>query len=146
MKYKSKIDHWIRIILLGSIFMFVPIMMTVPSEEIPYLVGVMLLMIVIIVPLFYISYELTDDALIVRIYIFRQTIKYDNIKSIRKCSNWINSGTAMSKDRIEIKQYNKSWITGTSYISPEQRDDFYDELKRNCRNLEGISNTIDFTE
>jgi hypothetical protein len=41
---------------------------------------------------------------------------------------------ALSKNRIEIKQIGKGFILGTTYISPENRDEFLAELKSRCKN------------
>ncbi len=43
---------------------------------------------------------------------------------------------AMTHERIEIKEHDKGSVMGTSYIGPEDRETFYEELKRRCFNLE----------
>lgn len=135
MKYKMKVDLWVRFLLWGCILMFIPFFFIAPLEEIWILGLSTFIMALIIIPLFSASYELSDDEIIIMFYLFKQRIKYDNIKSIRKCSNWYSSA-AMSRVRIEIKEHNKGKLRGTTYISPDDRDDFFSHLKLKCRNLE----------
>ncbi len=135
MKYKMKIDLWIRIILWGCILMFIPMYFAVEPSEIWVLALSTFIMALFIIPLFSASYELTEDEVVIKFYIFKQRIKYDNIKAIRKCKNW-HSSSAMSYHRVEIKEHNKGFLRGTTYVSPSDRDDFFSHLKLKCRNLE----------
>ncbi|AIO19450.1 hypothetical protein KQ51_01574 [Candidatus Izimaplasma bacterium HR1] len=135
MKYKIKTDLWIRILLWGCILMFVPMYFFAPAEEMWILALSTFLMAVFILPLFSASYELAEQELIIKFYFFKFRIKYENIKSIRKCKNFLSSA-AMSSERIEILEHNKGKLKGTTYISPVNRDDFYTNLKHNCRHLE----------
>lgn len=135
MRYKNKIDLWVKILLLAVTFMFLPMMFFVPEEEITELLILTAVMVVIIIPLFFGYIELNDDEIIVRLSVFRMKIKYDNVKSIRSCTNFLSS-MAMTKDRIEIKTHKKGFLMGTTFIGPENREEVLDILKRRCRNLE----------
>lgn len=135
MKYKMKVDLWVRFILWGCILMFVPMFFVVPPNELWILALSTFVMAVLILPLFNASYELEEEELVIKFYFFKQRIKYDNIKFIRKCKNWYSSA-AMSHERVEIKEHNKGKLRGTTYISPEDRDDFFSHLKLRCKNLE----------
>lgn len=135
MRYKNKIDLWIKIVLLLVTFMFIPMMFYVPQDEVYILVLSTLLMVIIILPMFFGYIELGEEELTVRLSVFRQKIKYDNIKSLRMCSNFLSS-MAMTKDRIEIKVHNKGYIRGTTFIGPVNREEFFDELERRCYNLD----------
>lgn len=139
MRYKNKIDLWIRLLLYISVFMFLPMMPFVPQDEIIILVISFIFMALIILPLFFGYVELADEEIIIRLGIFKQTIKYEKIKSIRLCTNFLSS-MAMTKDRIEIKVHKKGKILGTTFIGPEDREDFIIELKRRCRNLDETNN------
>lgn len=141
MKYKMKTDLWIRILLWGIILMFVPFFFFVPPEEIWILGLTTFIMAVIIIPLFSASYELNEEEILIMFYFFKQRIKYDNIKSIKKCSNW-RSSAAMSHERIEIKEHNKGFVRGTTYISPMDRDEFFSNLKLKCRNLDLVEKNV----
>jgi hypothetical protein len=46
------------------------------------------------------------------------------------------SSMALSLDRNEIKQHGKGFVIGTTYISPESREQFMSELISRCKNLE----------
>lgn len=135
MKSKMKIDLWIGVLLLGSVLMFIPIIFTVPQNERLIMVLVSLGMAIIILPFFYGYHELTDEAVVTRIGFIKQTIPYERIKEVRLCSNWLSS-MAMTRKRIEIKEHNKGFLRGTTYIGPVNRDEFFEELKRHCYNLE----------
>lgn len=98
-------------------------------------------MAIIIVPLFYGYTELTDEYLVIRLGVFRQRIKYEKIKSIKLCKNWLSS-MAMTSKRIEIKEHKKGYVFGTTYIGPKNREEFFYELKRRCYNLEKEENNL----
>lgn len=135
MKYKIKTDLWVKFILWGCILMFVPVFFFVEPDELWILVLSTLIMAVIILPLFRSYYELGEEEIIIHMYGFKKRIKYSNIKAIRKCENWYSSA-AMSRERVEIRQHNKSKLTGTLYISPERREEFFIDLKHLCHHLE----------
>ena len=135
MRYHHKMDWWIRIILILSVVMFIPLFFVIPPEEVWIMVITELVMGVIIIPLFFGYIEFMDDHLYIKIHFFHQRIKYDNIKSIRLCKNLFSS-SAMTTERIEIKEHNKSIVRGTTYIGPEDREEVYQELLFRCRNLE----------
>ncbi len=145
MKYKMKTDWWVRIILWFCIIMFVPMFFFVPEDEMFILVISTFFMAIIILPLFMSYYELDLHHLVIHIYFFKMKIKYENIKSLRMCENWYSSA-AMSRERIEIKEHNKSKLRGTTFISPEDRMGFYSDLKQRCRNLDMIEDTNIFDD
>jgi hypothetical protein len=136
MKYKMNVDLWIRLLLYGVVLSYLPLMVTVDSSEYYIFILSTLLTAAIILPLFMAYYELTEEELVIHIYFFKKRIPYDRIKSLRLCQNW-TSGSAMSRFRIEIIEHNKSKIFGTTYISPVNREECYEELLRLSRNLEG---------
>lgn len=135
MKYRTKIDLLIRITLLITMLVFVPLFFVVPPEEIYILAISTVVMAIVILPLFKAYYELADTDLIISVYGFKKRIKYDSIKSIRMCENWYSS-SSMSKERIEVVQHHKRKLLGTIYISPQNREDFFLDLKRRCLNLD----------
>ncbi len=63
----------------------------------------------------------------------KEIIQYKNIRTLRLCKN-LMPAMAWSTQRIEIKQYHKGYIMGTTYISPQNREIFYDELTKQCKN------------
>jgi hypothetical protein len=80
-------------------------------------------------------YELRDDHLYCRSGPFVEKIPYGKIRSLRLVRNSFSS-MALARDRIEIRQNGKGFVAGTTYISPEGREAFLDELKERCPNLE----------
>lgn len=76
-------------------------------------------------------YQFEKTYLYIRSGPFVEKIAYENIKSIRKVKNYASS-MALSSQRIEIRQYDKSYILGTTMISPIQRDAFYAYLAQKC--------------
>lgn len=76
---------------------------------------------------FFTYYELRDTYLYCRCGLFVEKIKYSSIKSIRLVNNRMSS-MALASERIEIKQHHKGYISGTTYISPINRDEFYHKL------------------
>lgn len=142
MKSSIKTDLWVRILLWATILMFIPMFFFVPAEEQWIMALSTVIMAIIILPLFKGTYEITEEELIITFYFFKQRIPLDNIKSIRKCSNWYSSA-AMSKERIEVKEHHKGRLRGTTYISPNNREEFFLFLQSNCRNLEdGFKHSI----
>ena len=78
-------------------------------------------------------YELRDTHILARMGPFFQRIPYDRIISVKKVRT-ITTSMALSGDVIEIR-YGRDYVTGTTYISPKERDGFLLELKRRCLNL-----------
>lgn len=140
MKVKNKIDLWISLLLHGSMLILIPIAFTVPSNERIIMYITIALMALLIYPIFYGYCELREDEIFVRIGIFRSRIKYDNIKSIKLVTSYLSS-MALTKDRIEIRVHDKGFVRGTTYIGPVNREDFLDELRVRCHNLEVSSDT-----
>jgi hypothetical protein len=130
-------DLWIVLVMLGSVFMFVPLIPFVPEDERWILYISMAVMAVIILPFFYGYVELSDEYLRVRLGIFRQTIYYKDIKSVRLCTNFLSS-LAMTSQRIEIKVHGKGYVRGTTFIGPKEREEVYQELLYRCPNIEQI--------
>lgn len=135
MRYKNKIDMWIALILLMSVLMFVPLLWFVPVEEQWILLLSMGVMAIIVLPFLYGYCELSEEELIVRLGYMRYKVRYENIKSIRLTTSLLSS-MAMTTKRIEIREYNKSYLRGTTHIGPVDREEFVEELSYRCPNLE----------
>ena len=136
MKVKSEFDLMFQVIIgTTAIIMIAPIGL-IPQQE-------RWLMYVLVVPtLIFLAwivldtwYELRDDHLYCVSGPFREKIYYDKIKNIKLSENMLSS-MALSRKRIEIRQHKKNYITGTTLISPQNREDFFVQLKRRCNNLE----------
>lgn len=134
MKYQTKVDMKIRMLLYVILLLFFTLAFFVPKEEVYVIVIVTLSLAIIIFPLFYGYCEIRDDYLFIRMNIFTKKVPYDKIKSLKLCKNW-KSRYPMTRERIEIKEHNKGFIRGTTYIGPKNRDDMYCELEKRCHNL-----------
>lgn len=115
--YKSKIDWWLVLVILG-VFGY-PIIDGILSEE--YLVS--LLFSVVLLVFYFLSktiqYKIEDENLV----IWKTKIKIQSIRKIYKTRNPLSS-PAMSLDRIAIV-YNKF---DEVLISPKEREEFITEL------------------
>jgi hypothetical protein len=67
-------------------------------------------------------YEFKGDYLLARVGPFFERIPYKKITSARKFSGMVSS-MALSTEMIELR-HGKNYITGTTYISPLDRDGF----------------------
>jgi len=141
-RYKHQIDLWVKVILFASVFMFLPLIFVVPEDEVYILLLSSVGTAILIFPFMWGYIEFTDEYLLIRMHVFRQKIYYDKIKSIRLCRNWLSS-MAMTANRIEIKEHDKGFIRGTTYIGPQNREQFFEELQRHCRNLEENASQFD---
>ena len=136
MKVKVKVDAWILIFLWLINIFFIVVAFLMPSEEIwVFLVFILPVLIVIVWILLGSYYEFQEDLLYMRLGPFFGRIKYDNIKSLALKQNLLSS-MALSSKRIEIKEHNKGYIRGTTYISPINREEFLKQLKIRCYYLE----------
>jgi len=78
-------------------------------------------------------YEFRDGYLVIRLGPFFENIKYEKIFSAQKFKSMASS-MALSSNMIELR-HGKNYITGTTYISPVNRDAFLIELGQHCPNL-----------
>jgi len=136
MRVKSKIDFWLKIIIFGTVLIMLVSMMIVPQDEkiIGYLVGVPMTFFILWI-YFGTYYELRDEYLYCRSGPFIEKIVYEKIKSVKLSQNMLSS-MALSTKRIEIRQHGKGYITGTTFISPVNREVFMKELISRCKKIE----------
>ena len=78
-----------------------------------------------------IEYILYDEYLFVRGGLFRSRIPYGQITSIQETKNvFFGYRILSSKDALEI--YYKTGLLGSVIISPENKDQFIEELRKRC--------------
>ena len=77
------------------------------------------------------SYGFEAEVLVCRSGPFTERIPYARIKSVKPCANFFSS-MATARQRLEIRQHDKSFVTGTTYISPRNQAAFLDELLPRC--------------
>lgn len=78
-------------------------------------------------------YEFRDTYLLARMGPFFERIPYERITSAKNFKGLVSS-MALSSEMIEIR-HGKNYISGTTFISPENRELFMAELKARCQNL-----------
>lgn len=135
MRINSKIDLWVAVIIWVGILVTAGTMATQYEQPV---VGyaISLPVIGLLLWIYYGTYyEFRDDYLYCRCGPFSEKIAYDKIKSVKLSRNMLSS-MALSLDRIEIKQHGKGFLLGTTYISPENREEFMRDLVSRCNNLQ----------
>ena len=80
-------------------------------------------------------YEFRDKYLLARMGPFFERIPYERITSAKLFKSMVSS-MALSSEMIELR-HGKNYVSGTTYISPVQRDLFLAELRARCPNLQG---------
>ncbi len=134
MRIKSKIDLWVSITIWSVLVIMVGTMIRLDDQTaISYSIGLPVIALLLWI-YFGTYYELRDEYLYCRSGPFTEKIAYSKIKSLKLSRNMLSS-MALSGDRIEIKQHEKGYFLGTTYISPEKREQFMSELISRCKNL-----------
>lgn len=130
--YRSKVDVWLGVLLLGSIAL--PIWLLIDDFIKDSHVSIVLLLtdiflIVLVLPLFFIRYYLYEEHLKVSCGIYGTVrIPYKSITSMKKTLNPLSSA-ALSMKRIQI-DYNKDGSSGMILISPKNRGKFIAEIEK----------------
>ncbi|MBU8919790.1 PH domain-containing protein [Neobacillus sp. 114] len=134
MKYSSKKDWWLTVIVFGGMIFAIGssgsavfedtlnVGETIVALLVPILLSIFILW------LWLTTYYVIDDKnLIVRYGPFKKIIPFYSIKSVKKTMNPLSS-PALSLKRLEITygQYD------TVLISPKDRDEFMDVLANHC--------------
>lgn len=135
MRVKSAIDLWFSVIFWITVAIVGASLFFVPKGErmIGFAVGIPMLGFLFWI-YFGTYYEFREEYLYCRSGPFFEKIPYDRIKSVKLSRNLLSS-MALSSKRIEIRQHDRGYITGTTYISPVNREEFLEELRSRCRNL-----------
>lgn len=134
MQVKSKIDLWVGLVIWSVIVIMAGSMTRLNDQTaISYAIGLPVIALLLWI-YFGTYYELRDDYLFCRCGPFTEKIAYPKIKSVKLSQNMLSS-MALSGDRIEIEQHGKGYLLGTTFISPENREQFLSELISRCNNL-----------
>ena len=136
MRFQSQIDLLHHSFFTGLTLLILVSGFGVPTDErwmvwIPGLAVIALLAWII----YGTYYVMEEQILVCRSGPFTERIPYERIKSITSCTNLFSS-MATTRKRLEIRQHDKSFVTGTTYISPCNQSTFFDELLAKCPNLE----------
>lgn len=132
MRVKSAIDVPVSILIFAVIALLCGCLFIVPAEARLLLLIPVTLMIAFLLSLYFFTYyELREDCLYCRSGPFVEKIPYKKIRSVKLSRNLLSS-MALSSKRIEIRQYGKGYLTGTTLISPKNREQFLKDLQKRC--------------
>lgn len=141
-KVPSRIDWWMHAtVWLVTVVMVGLFVMMFGDTEVSLFFNGVFAVIIFATILFLFSiylatyYVLEDEYIFIRSGPLKKIIRYESIKSVKLSRNALSS-MALSSNRIEIREYDKSYMKGTTLISPVNREEFFVELKRYCKNLE----------
>jgi len=135
MRFKSKMDGWFKAVVWLTDLMIVTAFIFIPEEDrlIGFVIGIP--MIGLMLWIYFGSYfELRDTYLLCKVGPFAHKIHYNKVTSAITGEGILTS-MALSKQHIEIIQSGKGFILGTTYISPERREEFMEELQKRCPRL-----------
>lgn len=142
MRVKSSVDKWFIAIVFAVIAIMIAadvlLALTTRFTLFELVIGCAAALLVsafLLWLLFGTYYEIRDDNLYCRSGPFTEKIKYDSIKYLGLSENFLSS-MALSSQRIEIRQHGKSYIRGTTMISPAGREIFLAQLKSRCLHLD----------
>lgn len=141
MRSKSSVDWWMKLLVLLAIEFLVSCTFSASADNQPMIYWAVWVTTAFILWLYFGTYyEFKDTYLYIRSGPFLEKIPYNRIESIRFCKNrW--SSMALSSHRIEIKQKDKGFVRGTTYISPVNLTAFYKELQKRIRESDLIHPT-----
>jgi len=135
MVHKSKVDWWMKILLI-----VLPIVAIIPAVMVSIKAGfteawtswagvlfLVLLYWIFVIP---VEYHINQDVLIVRFGLIRSKIKYEDIKGVKPSRNPISS-PALSLDRLGIDLGSKL----PNLISPQDKSVFLQELSQHTPHL-----------
>ncbi len=136
MRIRSRVDRLYHSFILVMALVMVGLAIWVPADERWMILGLGIVLVGILVWIIDGTwYRFEDDHLVCRSGPFTERIPYVRIKSITPARNHLSS-MAMSRIRLKITQHDKPYVTGTTFISPVNQDDFLAELTRRCPNLD----------
>jgi len=129
MVFRSKVDTWLGIVIVGTISVTIAVSLTVSwlDEGSGAILMVPLILLGAALPAWVLAatdYTLTDTALRVRSGPFRWRVPLDQVRSIRPTRNPLSS-PALSLDRLRLEYGGRKWLM----ISPKDQEAFLRELE-----------------
>jgi len=146
MRYPSGKSIGFSILIWGVILMLIGFLASSIIISIQYkqiiIIGTLTVISLLLWIWFGTYYEFRDKYLLARMGPFFERIPYERITSAKKFKSMASS-MALSSDMIELR-HGRNYITGTTYISPIDKEEFLSELKTRCSgiNTEAESNQI----
>jgi len=131
MRFKSKIDWWIYVLILGWIGANIWFIISyLANREFWVLIMVVIftpVTVFVFIPMWrHTYYELGEEELLIKGGLGKGTsIRYDRMVSVTRTKNPI-SAPALSMDRVEIRfAFKSGTVFDTAIISPLERDEFF---------------------
>ena len=132
MRYRTKVDRWIVVLLAGAVALPMAItvasymrMGTSPAVWLPLSIAALIIIIILIVAV-PTRYEVTMDRLLIRSGFLRWEVPLAEIESVTPTSNPISS-PAWSLERLEVK-WTGAGSPRSVMISPQRADEFLREV------------------
>lgn len=134
MRYQSAKGPGFAALVFGVILLLAVSIIIVPGElRITTAAGTALAATLLLWIWFGTWYEFREDELYLRYGPFFERIPYGRITEANRMKSMASS-MALSSDMIELR-HGENYVTGTTLISPKDRDGFLIELGKRCRNL-----------
>lgn len=141
MRFPSRKDWWLTIIIWGSMLYLIGVGgYTLIFEDFSMGRFILVLICLFLVPLFLLwmwlrtYYVIEEEQLIIKFGPFKKVIPINTIISVKKTMNPFSS-PALSIKRIEILYGHYEMVL----ISPYDRDEFIDILKKRCPQIKEIN-------
>lgn len=135
MRIRSRVDRLYHGFILIMALVMIGLSLWVPIEERWMILGLGALTVGVLAWIIDGTwYRFEEDHLLCRSGPFTERIPYHRIKSVTPCRNLFSS-MATSRDRLQISQHDKPYVTGTTFISPIDQDTFLIQLIQRCPHL-----------
>ncbi len=136
MKFKVKVDLWIKFIFYGSMcILIIPVFTMESTDLLIYLFSIVPISLFILWLLLGSYIELRDNEVFFKLGPIRGKIPYNDIKSVSLSNSW-SSSWALTSKRVTIKIRSKTLLKGDVQIGPLNRNEFIDEITYRCKNLD----------
>ena len=142
MVFRSKIDAFfvnfmLVVVLIIAMVAFFPLFIEdVPFAAVLILTFIFIIMVSFIVWItFSVKYIFYQDHLLIKGGPFRSRVPYENITKVSPTTAIFTGHTILSsRDGLEI--FNKTTFSGSVKISPRDKSEFINELKKRCPNIQ----------
>ena len=142
MKYKVKVDRFVKTTFMMVILMLIVGMAVVYfetmiwSNDLNFMLATTIIIISMAILLVKTSYyQIDDDFLMIKLFIYKRKIDYDQIKSLTLKKSYV-SNLAFSLEVISIELHQSSLWKSKIQISPQNREQFLKEMLKKCHYLE----------
>ena len=134
MRFRSATSTWFSALLWGVLSIIVVAMIIIPVElQLVAFIGGGAGIAILLWVWFGTYYEFKETYILARMGPFFERIPYERITRARMVKSMASS-MALSNNMIELR-HGKNYITGTTFISPADREGFLLELASRCPHI-----------